>query len=86
MTIDNNLSIPLFDSEGLLVPVFIKSKRCIVNMFKEEITTSANNQLCFEKLFLKKFKAALTPGYPNSWQQLEFKNQRDKSVFLLTWL
>jgi hypothetical protein len=86
MTTDNNLSISLFDNEELLAPSFIKSKRWVVNAYKEEILKSAVKQLCFEKLFQKKFKATLTPGYPNNWQQIEFTSQKDKSVFLLTWL
>ena len=86
MTADNNLSIPLFDNKNLLVPMFIKSKRCIVDAFKEEIIESSNKQICFEKLFLKKFKAVLTPSYPNTWQQIEFTDQKNKTIFLLTWL
>jgi hypothetical protein len=83
---DNNFCIPLFDNEKLLSPAFIKSKRWIVNTCKEEILASSSKHVCFENLFQKKFKAVLTPSCSTGWQQIEFTNQKDKSIFLLTWL
>jgi len=81
-----NLTIPLFNNENLLDPSFIKSKRWIINNFQTDILQSSNKSLCFENIYREKFKAELVPGFPKSWEQLKFKNLKDKSVFLLTWL
>ena len=73
-------------SGAVRLAAFIKSKRWIVNTCKEEILASSSKHVCFENLFQKKFKAVLTPSCSSGWQQIEFTNQKDKSIFLLTWL
>lgn len=82
----DNYCIKIFDNDTCEFS-FLKYNRQLIKTHQLEFNLLKTNQEKYqllEKLWLTTLGAELTPAYPN-WNQINFKNEKEKIMFLLRW-